>query len=172
MYFDYEKSVEILTNTPKAVSAILNNLSEYWIDKNEGGSTWTAKQVVAHLIVCEQTDWVPRIQIILNDHGRVFAPIDMHAHYQIASNNDLASLLNKFSELRMAGLRELELFNLKDADFKKEGIHPSIGPVSLQQIISAWVTHDLTHISQIARVMAKQNSELVGGFRQYLKILN
>lgn len=172
MKFSLEKSLEILERTPNVISAMLQNLSEHWTNYNEGENTWTAKEVVAHLIICEETDWLPRIKIILNSPETVFSPIDMQAHFKIAKDNELQTLLNQFEEHRKLGLNELKSFELSDSDFLKTGIHPKCGAVTLQQVISTWVAHDMSHIAQIARIIAKQNSELVGSFKQYLKILN
>jgi uncharacterized damage-inducible protein DinB len=170
MEFSFNKTVEIIANTPDAVFALLHNLSDDWINQNEGDNTWTVKEVIAHLIECEETNWLPRIRIILNSPERVFAPMDMQAHFEIAKNNSLQELLIKFKELRVSALSELK--GLQEADFFKSAIHPVIGEVMIHQLISTWATHDMAHLAQIARIIAKQNKEFVGGFKQYLNILN
>ena len=173
MSFSFNQSIEILANTPNVISAILGNLSDHWVNTNEGGNTWTAKEVVAHLILCEETNWLTRAKIILSyTPNQVFAPIDMTAHFHIAEKYTLNDLLNKFQQLRKTGLEELNRCNLREQDLQRKGIHPVTGEVTLQQIIATWVVHDMTHISQIARVIAKQNKEAVGSFQQFLKILN
>ena len=172
MKFSINKSLEILQNTPNVMTSLLHNLSDEWTTNNEGENTWTAKEVLAHLILCEQTDWLPRAKIILsnNDH-KIFEPLDMVAHFEIAKNNSLKDLINEFKRLREIGINEIKSFNLQDTDFNKTANHPVIGEVNLQQIFSTWVTHDLTHIAQIARVIAKQNKENVGAFATFLTIL-
>lgn len=172
MKFSLDKSLEVLASTPSVVSAMLQNLSKEWINHNEGENTWSAKEVVAHLIVCEQTDWLPRIKIILNTPETVFPPIDMQAHFELAAQNELHVLLNQFKDYRKLRMDELKSFALTENDFTKTGLHPKCGVVTLQQVISTWVAHDMSHIAQIARIIAKQNSELTGSFRQFLKILN
>lgn len=173
MNFSLEKSLEILENTPHVVSTLLRNLSDDWTIKNEGENTWSAKEVVAHLIVCEETDWLTRARIILSDkQDKTFVPIDMTAHFEIAQNNSLKDLLFQFKQLREIGTDELKAFNLQEHDFLKTANHPVLGAVNLQQLIATWVTHDLTHIAQIARVIAKQNNDLVASFKTYLSILN
>ncbi len=172
MEFSFHRTLEVLANTPDTVFAILHNLSEDWTNRNEGDNTWTVKEVVAHLIECEETNWLPRIRIILNSPDRVFAPMDMQAHFEIAKNHSLQELLIKFKELRANGISELKEYQLQGTDFFKSANHPVIGEVLIQQLISAWATHDMAHIAQIARIIAKQNKEFVGGFKQYLNILN
>lgn len=166
MNFSLEKSVEIITNTPNVVTALLYNLSDEWTTSNEGENTWTVKEVIAHLIVCEETDWLPRARIILSDNKeKNLAPIDMTAHFAIAKNNSLQDLLTQFKELRKSGIEEIKAHNLQEYDFLKTAQHPVIGQVTLRDLIAAWVTHDLTHIAQMVRVMAKQNKNLVGNFK-------
>jgi hypothetical protein len=172
MKFSIQKSFEILESTPFVLSAFLNPLSKEWTDVNEGDKTWTVKEVIAHLIVCEETDWLPRARIILSERvNKLFDPIDMNAHFVLAQKYSLDELLKTFQQRRVEGLIQIKLLNLQDEDFKKSATHPALGEITLQQLIATWVTHDLTHIAQIARVMAKQNKENVGAFVAYLKIL-
>lgn len=172
MNFTLEKSLEILENTPNAISALLQHLSEEWTNNNEGENTWTAKEVVAHLIICEETDWLPRIKIILNNPKTVFSPIDMQAHFELAKHYSMTELLIQFSTQRKKGIKAIKEMNLQQNDFLKTGTHPVAGKIMLQELIATWATHDLTHIAQIARIMAKQNRESVGNFKQFLTILN
>lgn len=132
MKFSLDKSLEILGSTPNVIAAMLQNLSENWTNQNEGENTWTTKEVVAHLIFCEETDWLPRIKIILNSPEIVFPPIDMKAHFEIAKNNELQTLLNLFREHRKLSLNELKSLELSESDFLKTGIHPKCGEVTLQ----------------------------------------
>ncbi|MCK6616814.1 MAG: DinB family protein [Cyclobacteriaceae bacterium] len=173
MKFSLEKSLEILESTPNVISAMLQNLSEDWTNHNEGGNTWTAKEVLAHLIICEETEWLTRTKIILSEAiEKKLTPIDLQAHFEIAEKNDLSFLLMKFRELRTKNTSELLSFNLQESDFAKTAMHPELGEVNLQHIISTWTTHDLSHIAQIARVIAKQYKDFIGGFRKYQRVLN
>lgn len=172
MEFSLDKSLEIITHTPVVISTLLHNLSDDWTNHNEGENTWTVKEVVAHLIVCEQTNWLPRIRIILNNPGTVFSPMDMQAHMELAANYSLRELLAQFDQLRANAVRELKEYQLQEDDFLKTADHPVIGKVSLVNLISTWTAHDMTHLAQIARIIARQNKELVGNFKQYLNILN
>lgn len=172
MKFTLSKSLEIIEKTPNILSAMLSGLSEEWINGNEGENTWTAKEVVAHLIFCENTDWMPRVRIMLSDNAnKTLERIDMTAHFEIAKSNSLETLLNEFKTLRENSIAELKNFNLQNADYTKSAFHPKIFEVNLQQLIATWVTHDLSHITQIARVLAKQYKNEVGAFAAYLKIL-
>ncbi|MFY9309165.1 MAG: DinB family protein [Bacteroidia bacterium] len=172
MTFTLNKQLEILEKTPEVISILLYDLSNDWTMSNEGGNTWTAKEVVAHLIDCEKTNWIPRVRIVLSDkRDKTFIGINMTAHFEISKNNSLHDMLNQFKHLRKNGIEELKAYNLQEKDFEKTANHPAIGEVNLQQLISTWTSHDLTHIAQIARVIAKQNKPLVGRFIEYLNIL-
>ncbi|MBS0647558.1 MAG: DinB family protein [Verrucomicrobia bacterium] len=172
MQFTLSKSLEIIERTPNVLNTMLSDLSEEWINGNEGENTWTAKEVVAHLIVCEKTDWLPRVKIMLsNNENKTLERIDMTAHFEMAKNNSLESLLNEFKALRENSITELNDFNLQSFDFLKTAYHPQILDVNLQQLIAIWVTHDLSHIVQVSRILAKQYRNEVGAFKEYLKIL-
>lgn len=167
------KSMEIIANTPAVISAMLHNLDGEQVNRSEGENTWTAKEVVAHLVVIEETDWLPRIRIILTEGvQKPFAPVDMQAHFEPARNNSMQELLNQFAVLRSKSIEELNGFNLQESDLLKPGLHPVIGEVTLQQLLATWVTHDLSHIAQVARILAKQHKMEVGGFKKYLRILD
>ena len=173
MKFSLGKSLEIIENTPAVISVLLNNLSDDWTMANEGPNTWSVKEIVAHLIVCEETDWLPRAKIILsNTPHKTFVPIDMLGHYKLAENYSLAHLITRFQELRKISLTELKSLNINEEDHLITGSHPVIGEVNLKQLISTWVAHDLAHLSQILRVMAKQYKEKVGPFKELFTILN
>jgi len=133
MNFTLSKSLEIIERTPSILSAMLSGLSEEWINGNEGENTWTAKEVVAHLIVCENTDWMPRARIMLSEEeNKTLERIDMTVHFEIAKSNSLETLLNVFKTLRENSIAELKNFNLQDADFAKSAFHPQIFEVNLQ----------------------------------------
>lgn len=164
--------IEVLSHTPVVLSSLLSDLSTQWINTNEGGDTWTPKQVIAHLIVCEETNWLTRIKIILaGDNARIEKPIDMGAHFALAECHSLADLLAMFTEARQNGLETLRHLNIDEPIFSKTAIHPTLGTINLGQLIATWVTHDLAHIAQISRVMAKQQKEHVGPFASFLSIL-
>lgn len=173
MKFSLNKSLEILEGTPDILSAMLNSLSEEWILENEGENTWSAKEILAHLIICEKTNWLIRAKIILSDSpDRTLVPIDMMGHFELSKNSLLHDLLREFKQLREGNIKELKNLHLGENDFKKTATHPKLGEVNLQQLLATWVTHDLNHIAQISRVIAKQNKENVGPFIAFLKILN
>ena len=172
MEFSLNRSLEIIANTPRVISVLLHNLSDEWTNHNEGENTWTVKEVLAHLIVCEEINWMPRIRLILDNPEGIFAPMDMQAHMEMAESNSLQELLVRFEQIRANGINELKTYQLQEADFLKTANHPVIGQVSMRQLISTWTTHDMTHLAQIARIIARQNKDLVGNFKHYLNILN
>ena len=170
--FSVEKTLEVLSNTPHAIRALLQGLDDEWITKNEGLNTWSAKEVVAHLIVCEETNWIPRAKIILSQKQEVpFIPIDMQIHLEHAQKTSINELLQSFLNLRQDSIEQLKSFEITPNDLEKTAIHPKLGLVKLSELLATWVTHDLTHIAQIARVIAKQNKHFVGPFEVYLSVL-
>lgn len=172
MQFDLTKSCEILERTPRVLEAMLSNLSPDWTSSNEGEATWSAYDVVGHLIHADKTDWMTRAEVILSDKTeRKFEPFDRFAQFEDSKGKTLAQLLNDFKEIRASSLKRLLALNISEKDLTKTGIHPTFGEVTLSQLLSTWVAHDLDHISQISRVMAKQYKEEVGPWIEFLKIL-
>jgi hypothetical protein len=171
MEFSISSSIEVLENTPATVAALLHNLSPCWTNANEGKDTWTAKEVVAHLIVCEETNWLPRARTILSDAADgTFAAVDMNAHFELAAGRSLPALIDCFKSLRKSGIAELKRLNISESDLQKSAGHPKIGRVTLQQLIAAWTAHDLSHIVQIARIMAMQQKQHSGPFVSFLSL--
>jgi hypothetical protein len=172
MEFDLRKGIQVLERTPAAVRALLSGLGPDWTNATEGPNTWSPFDNVAHLIVGERTDWIPRAKIILAQGAdRKFAPFDMEAHFK-ARGKSLDSLLDEFARLRAENVVTLRGFHLTDAQLALEGEHPEFGRVTMRQLLATWVAHDLGHVAQISRVMAKQYREAVGPWRQYLPILD
>ena len=172
MEFDLNKSIEILERTPHLLESLLSGLSDEWIKNNEGPETWSAYDIVGHLIYGEKTDWVPRMEIILSDKAdKSFEPFDRFAQFTESKGKTLRQLLDEFKFIRKQNLDWLRSRNLTNADWELEGIHPAFGKVTLQQLLATWVVHDLNHISQICRVMARQYKTEVGPWIEYLGIL-
>ncbi|MDP4218499.1 MAG: DinB family protein [Bacteroidota bacterium] len=173
MSFEIDKSVEILERTPAVLTAMLTGLSEDWIMNNEGPDTWSPYDIVGHLIHGEETDWIPRMKIILSDSpDKRFTPFDRFAQFTNSKGKTLSQLLETFTTLRAQNLETLRsAAPITPADLLKTGIHPAFGPVTLSQLLATWVAHDLNHIAQIARVMAVQYRPDAGPWVAYLKIL-
>ena len=171
--FVIEEAVAILARTPPALDALLRGLPDGWIAAHEGGTTWSPFDVVGHLIHGERTDWVPRARIIL-EHGeaRAFDRFDRLAHFADSQGQTLATLLDEFATLRRDNLRELATLRLTDTDLDRRGRHPELCTVTLRQLLATWVAHDLDHVAQISRVLAKQYSDEVGPWRAYLRIIS
>ena len=172
MHFELIQGTEILKRTPHTVSALLGNLSEAWVTQNEGPETWSPYDVIGHLIHAEETDWIPRVRMIL-EHGdsRAFEPFDRFAMIERSKGKTMHQLLEIFQLMRSQSLGELQRMNITPALLEKKGKHPEFGPVSLSQLLATWVVHDLGHIAQIARVMSKQFGEAVGPWQAYLPVL-
>ena len=172
MKFDIEKSLQVLEKTPSVLDSLLNRLSDDWIFSNEGKETWSPFDVVGHLIHGEKTDWIPRLKRILFDENKSFVPFDRFAQFENSKGKSPQDLLSEFKSLRRENLEYLRSLKLSEADFNKEGIHPEFGAVTVSQLLATWVTHDLGHIAQISRVMAKQYKNEVGPWTQYISILS
>lgn len=171
MKFDLNRSIEVLERTPLVIEHLLKGISEEWIFNNEGGKTWSPYDIVGHLVHGEKTDWVTRMEIILLDHDKKFAPFDRFAQFNESKGKSLETLIAEFKTLRKKNIMKLRLKKIESFDLHKKGIHPAFGNVTLQQLLSTWVVHDLNHIAQIARVMAKQYKTEVGPWMEYLPIL-
>ena len=173
MKYTLIQSVEILERTPAVLKVLLADLDDDWIKNNEGPETFSPYDVVGHLLHGEKTDWVPRAKIIL-EHGmsKTFDRYDRFAQYEESKGKTLTQLLDEFEVLRKQNLRWLQSLNLTENDFEKKGMHPVLEEVSLKNLLSTWVVHDLTHIAQITRVMAKQYKEEMGPWPQFFRILN
>lgn len=173
MVFELNKSIEILERTPRVMSALLDGLNDEWITNNEGPETWTPYDVIGHLIHGEKTDWLVRANIILSDKpNKTFAPFDRFAQFEQSKGKSITQLLKEFQELRNRNLAELRSKNLLPEDLARTGIHPSFGSVTLGHLLATWVAHDLGHIAQITRVMAKQYKDEVGPWREFLPVLD
>lgn len=172
MKFNLPKTIEILERTPSVLDALLRNVSAEWVTCNEGGDTWSAYDIVGHLIYGEKTDWMPRTKIILSDCAdKQFQPFDRFAQFTESKGKSMAQLLDEFKSLRIKNIGALRTKRLTDADLAKKGIHPALGDVTLSQLLATWAVHDLNHLAQISRVMAKHYKEDVGPWIEYLRIL-
>jgi len=172
MKFNLEEAIEVLSHTPTLLKVLLDGLSRNWVDNNEGSETWSPFDVVGHLIHGERTDWIRRAKIILNyGEGRAFEPFNRFAQFEASKGKTVEELLEEFSELREQNIRTFREFKLTEDDLKKKGKHPELGRVTLGELLATWVVHDLDHIGQIARTMAKQYEMEVGPWKAYLSIL-
>ena len=173
MNFDLEKSYEVWERTPFVLRTLLNGLPEDWTMHNEGPETFSPYDVVGHLLHGEKTDWPARIRMILEKGPTCsFVPYDRFAMYKESVGKNLEQLLDEFEVLRMNNLKWMRSLNLSETDLNKKGLHPSLGEVTLRQLLSTWVIHDLAHLAQIARVMAKQYKEEMGPWLEYFRIMS
>jgi hypothetical protein len=171
MTFDLRQSIQVLSATPATLQAILGDLSgELTIESDE--ANWAPFDVVGHLIHGEETDWIPRARIILEQgEDRTFVPFDRFAQFERSKGRSLDELLDDFARLRSGNIDTLRSWNLTEEQLDLEGIHPELGLVTLRQLLATWVVHDLNHIRQIVTVMARRYSGEVGVWREYLSIL-
>ena len=173
MSFDLSDAIAVLERTPATFRALLGGLPDTWTTSNEGPNTFSPFDVVGHLIHGERTDWTPRARIILaQGPNRRFEPYDRFAQVRESAGKSMAELIDEFARLREENLATLRSWNLSEQELALEGEHPELGPVSLRQLLAAWVAHDLGHVAQTTRVMAKQYRESVGPWRVYLPVLD
>lgn len=173
MKFKIEQAIEILERTPAVLEAALDGINNSWISNNEGGESWSPFDIVGHLIHGEKTDWIQRLDILLSYKAdKTFTPFDRFAQFKDSEGKTMEDLLGEFKELRDKNVKILRSKSLSPDDFGLIATHPSLGKVTLKQLLAAWVVHDLGHLAQINRVMAKQYKEYVGPWREYLSVLH
>jgi hypothetical protein len=167
-----QESVSLLTRTPATLDALLRDLPHAWTAATEGPGTWSPYDVLGHLIHAETADWMPRVRIIL-EHGvsRPFDAFDREAQFRQTEAKPLEDLLDEFGALRRNSLVQLEALQLKPADLERQGTHPALGNVTLRQLLATWTAHDLAHILQISRVMARRYRDEVGPWAEYLSVM-
>lgn len=171
MKFDLNRSIEILSNTPSVLESILHNLSDDWLHANEGPDTWSPYDIIGHLVHGEQTDWMERTDIILFSEDKRFKKFDRFAQFTESKGKTIHVLLAEFRKLREKNIEHVKSLQLTEDKLNMTGIHPSFGDVTLRQLLSTWTVHDLNHISQICRVLAKQYKPETGPWVEYLPLL-
>lgn len=170
---DLAQSQAVLARTPAVLRAWLSGLPPEWIEGNEGPDTFSPREVLGHLIQGERTDWIPRARRILEQGTTVaFDPFDRFAHRRLLAGRSLGELLDEFAALRAENLATLAAWDLDDARLGSRGRHPELGEVTLRQLLATWVAHDLGHLAQIGRVMARQYTDAVGPWYEYLPVLH
>ena len=173
MEYHLEHTIALLARTPASLDALLRELPEAWTRRHEGEKTWSAFDVVGHLISGERTDWMPRVRMILRSgETQAFGPFDRLGYVRETQGKSLGQLLDEFARVRSENLDELRALNLRPADLARRGKHPSLGVVTLAQLLATWPVHDLTHLHQISRVMAHQYRDAVGPWSAYLGVLH
>jgi len=170
--FSLTESIALLTRTPATLNALLRGLPDMWTHSSEGKDTWSAFDIVGHLVSADRTDWIPRVRTIL-EHGeaRPFDPFDRFAQVKESEGKSLEQLLDDFGRVRTESLTALQALNLQSADLARSGTHPALGSVTLSELLATWAVHDLTHLHQLSRVMAYQYREAVGPWSAFLGVL-
>lgn len=173
MEFALRDLFKILESTPATLRALLEDLPDRWLTCDEGPDTFSPKDVLGHLIHGEETDWIPRAKIILQ-HGEsvAFEPFDRFAFRKKVKSKTVETLLNDFEARRTRNLEELTQLDLRADQLHLTGTHPQLGRVTMAQLLATWAVHDLVHINQITRVMARQYAQQIGPWREYVKLLS
>jgi hypothetical protein len=169
---DLQQTMALLARIPAVLNALLRDLPEAWTRRNEGENTWSAFDVVGHLIHGERTDWMPRARMVLQfGESQAFEPFDRWGQEREIQGRSLEQSLDDFSRLRSENLDELRALNLRQQDLELRGRHPALGTVTLSELLAAWAIHDLTHLHQISRILAHQYRDAVGPWEKYLGVL-
>lgn len=172
MDFQISKTIEIISQTPATLKSLLGNLSDEWNFAPDGEDSWSPFDIIGHYIHGEETDWITRAKIILSQgENLTFEPFDRFAQLDKSEGQTMSELLETFANLRQKNIEILKSWNLTDEQLKLKGIHPELGEVTLEQLLATWAVHDLTHVRQLVSVLAKQYTENVGAWKQYLSIL-
>jgi hypothetical protein len=177
MQFEIDHAIEVLSSTPAVLSALLRDKSVAWLSSKKTPESFSPVDVVGHLILADQTDWMPRVQIIFENRGkdprdhRPFDPFDRFAFYPLIEGKSITELLEDFARTRHESLQSLRALHLEEPELSLLGLHPELGPVTLRNLLATWVVHDLGHISQIVKAMSSAYSEAVGPWRAYLSVL-
>jgi len=172
MALDLDDAIAVLARTPATLRALLADLPDSWLQGTDGPGTWSPNDVVAHLVDGERVAWIPRVErFLVPGEPTPFVPLDREDTTRQAARPSLADLLDTFTDLRAASLARLRELDLDAGDLARRGLHPEFGVVTLEQFMAAWVVHDLEHLGQVARTMARQLAETVGPWRRYLRIL-
>jgi len=172
MEFELGQACEVLRQTPYTLQRMLAGLSADWTESSGDAESWGVYDIIGHLIHGEETDWIPRAEIILaQSENRTFVPFDRTAQFLRSNDRSLEDLVTEFAHLRSANLERLAAWQLTREQLELKGMHPELGEVTLKQLLGTWVVHDLNHISHVARVMAKKYDSNVGPWKEYLSIL-
>lgn len=170
--FNLDKSIALLERTPKAYRELFYGLGYHWTNVNEGVGTWSAFDIIGHLIHGELTDWIPRARIILgDDKNKEFEPFDRFAQKELSKGKTIEQLLDQFSALRQSNLEILLSWKLTEAQLNRTAKHPDLGTVTLRQHLSTWTIHDMSHLYQLSRVIVKHYTEDIGPWKAYSRIL-
>jgi DinB superfamily len=172
MAHDLEKTIALIERTPKVLDNLLRDLPDDWTMHNEGEKSWSAYDIVGHLIHGEKTDWIPRAKRILESgESNPFDKFDRFAQQRESKGKSLAELLDEFARLRAESIRQLRALNLEPKDLARKGTHQVLGTVTLSQLLASWAAHDLTHLHQLSRVMAHQYREAIGPWTKFMGVM-
>lgn len=172
MHQQLELTTALLARTPGVLDTLLRDLPDAWTRANEGGDSWSAFDVVGHLIHGEKTDWIPRIRIVLESgESRPFDKFDRLAQFRESAGKSLDQLLDEFAKVRRENLDLLAALDLRQSDLERRGLHPALGTVTLSNVLATWAAHDMSHLHQVARILAHQYRDAVGPWTEYLGVL-
>jgi hypothetical protein len=162
----------MLARTPTVLDALLRDLPPAWTHRDDGPGTWSAYDIVGHLLHADATNWMPRVRMIV-EHGLecAFEPFDREAMLGWRER-PIGELLDRFRAARDDSLAGFAALTLTAEDLARRGAHPQMGEVTLGQVVATWVAHDLTHLAQAGEVLARRHRDDVGPYRPFLPALD
>ncbi|HET6379508.1 MAG TPA: DinB family protein [candidate division Zixibacteria bacterium] len=162
-----------LARTPEALRLLLDGLPEPWLAARPAEGEWSAHQVVCHLAYVEETDWMVRARMIVEEGtARPFPPVDHGDQSGRYVGLGTDAVLERFGRLRAENLAALDGMGLTDADLGLRGLHPTLGEVTLRQLLATWLVHDHNHVAQLQGSLAAHFVGEVGPWRSLLGILD
>lgn len=161
---------ETLAQTPRIIEGLVAAAPKEALTWREADGAWHIVEVLSHLADGEITDWMPRVERILSDGGR-FMPYDREGGFTRYRGWTAESLVGEFGQLRRGNLEKLDVFHLTASHLPLTGQHPEFGRVTLDQLLACWATHDMAHIAQISRLLARSFGRHVGPWRKYFSLL-
>ncbi|MEO8511589.1 MAG: DinB family protein [Chloroflexota bacterium] len=165
------ETTDLLRRTPELLRVLLTDLPDRWTATPDTADGWRPRDVVGHLITGELNNWIERTGRILDaGTSRPFDTFDRLAMRDRNSDATLNELIERFAELRTRNLARLgEL--VAESDLDRRGLHPSLGEVTLRELLATWAVHDLDHIGQIFAGLAGSHDADVGPWKANLGML-
>jgi hypothetical protein len=170
MAHDLEHIIALLERTPGALDGLLRGLPPEWTDGNEGGDTWSPREVVAHLSHADRTDWVAHL--LEYGESRPFPIFNREGQRETLEGKSMGKILDEFAATREESLTKLRAMTLSEADMERSCTHQVLGKVTLAQLLATWAAHDVTHLHQITRIWACHLRGEVGPFSKYLGVVH
>jgi hypothetical protein len=173
MTLEVGEARDALRRTPAVLRGLVECQPDAWLSARPAEGEWSAHQVVCHLAYVEETDWMVRVRMILEEGpGRAFPPVDHGDQTDRYAGLGTDAVAARFENLRMVNLNALDGLDLGESDLDREGLHPTLGRVTMAQLLATWVVHDHNHLAQLHGALSSHYAAEVGPWRSFLGILD